>query len=321
MNYYQYHIGDFRSGTVNMNRLSRWIYRDMLDVYYDTELPLSLDIDILCNELGVVSDEEIKIVERLLKFKFSKTEIGYRNKTCDLFIDEYRLKAENARKNGKLGGRPVKPRDNPVGYSGLPYGSYELPSSNLEESESQTNHKPLTINHKPKELKEKRSKEKIESPASPVDVYFFGVDEQIVKDFKALRSKHKAPITETAMKGFKREADKAKLSLEDAFRICCEQNWRGFKASWIKDDLSGFNGQWWSSVEATNKKASELELRPLPGESMQTLRSRIHEKINKLVFDPPKPIKIKPVVVEEVRSFKPVGLDLKSLIKGNNHGG
>lgn len=62
---------------------------------------------------------------------------------------------------------------------------------------------------------------------------FEGIDPQVVKDFRALRSKKKAPITETAVAGIRREADKAGLGLEAALRMCCERGWTGFKADWV----------------------------------------------------------------------------------------
>ena len=63
-----------------------------------------------------------------------------------------------------------------------------------------------------------------------------GVDPQVAKDFTAMRKALKAPITETAVSGIKREADKLGLSLDSALRICVERNWRGFKAEWMHKD-------------------------------------------------------------------------------------
>ena len=103
MNYYEHHIGDFRSGTVNMTRLERWIYRDMLDVYYDKEKPLSTDIDTLCKTLGVRTDEEKVIVRELLAYKFVLTDEGYEHERCEEVISAYRQKAEKGRENGKRG--------------------------------------------------------------------------------------------------------------------------------------------------------------------------------------------------------------------------
>jgi uncharacterized protein YdaU (DUF1376 family) len=52
MNYYTLEIGGFRLGTMNMSRQARWIYRDLLDIYYDTKKPRSLDFDLLCEQVG-----------------------------------------------------------------------------------------------------------------------------------------------------------------------------------------------------------------------------------------------------------------------------
>ena len=76
MHYYPFHIGDFRSGTVNMSRQARWIYRDMMDIYYDTEQPLPLDLDHLFDMLGAESVDEKSIVERHLKFKLISRMMG-----------------------------------------------------------------------------------------------------------------------------------------------------------------------------------------------------------------------------------------------------
>ena len=146
MNYYPFHIGDFRSGTVNMSRQSRWIYRDLLDVYYDTEGPLTSDFEALCDSVGVESEEERRIVERLLRFKFAKCELGYRNEVCDRVIAEYQLKAETAKANGKRGGRPRKQSGSDEKPSGFPSGSDPQASGHPEQTGSKTNQEPITNN-------------------------------------------------------------------------------------------------------------------------------------------------------------------------------
>lgn len=60
----------------------------------------------------------------------------------------------------------------------------------------------------------------------------FGIIGQLAEDFLKLRKAKNAPITETALKGFQREAAKAGISLSDAITIAIERNWRGFSASW-----------------------------------------------------------------------------------------
>ena len=63
-----------------------------------------------------------------------------------------------------------------------------------------------------------------------------GIDGQLAQDYIALRKSHRAPITQTALKGIEREANSAGLSLEQALTICCERGWRGFRAEWLHSD-------------------------------------------------------------------------------------
>jgi uncharacterized protein YdaU (DUF1376 family) len=176
MNYYPHHIGDFRSGTFNMTRLERWIYRDMLEIYYDTEAPLPVNVDALCKGMGVRTPEEKAIVADILSYKFELTGAGYIHARCDQEIVSYHAKAETARENGKKGGR--KPKSNPAKPSGAPKETSQDDLANPAEptglddgtkpvgaglengtqpnpiaTGSQANQEPVTNNHKPKKSK------------------------------------------------------------------------------------------------------------------------------------------------------------------------
>jgi hypothetical protein len=67
----------------------------------------------------------------------------------------------------------------------------------------------------------------------------------------------KAPFTETALKGFEREAAKAGLSVEWAITEAIERGWQGFKADWVKDKNNGNDGR--------NSKNSNGNARPVNG--------------------------------------------------------
>ena len=60
----------------------------------------------------------------------------------------------------------------------------------------------------------------------------FGICGQLADDFIAHRKSKKATITETVLKGYQREADKAGIPLTEAIEISIIRNWQGFNANW-----------------------------------------------------------------------------------------
>lgn len=62
-----------------------------------------------------------------------------------------------------------------------------------------------------------------------------GVVDPVLTDWLSLRKKKRAPVTETAVDGIRREAAKASLSLHAALAMCCERGWQGFKAEWAEN--------------------------------------------------------------------------------------
>jgi hypothetical protein len=65
-----------------------------------------------------------------------------------------------------------------------------------------------------------------------------GVSPSVWADFQKLRKTKKAPVTQTAIDGIKREADRAGLSLEAALAVCCQRGWTGFKADWMAQPVN-----------------------------------------------------------------------------------
>lgn len=94
----------------------------------------------------------------------------------------------------------------------------------------------IDVGSKPNDEPKEKPKRKRITVAKPE-----GVSEQVWTDFCALRNKRRAPITETALKGIQREADKAGITLEEALSTCCERGWQGFKASWYEKDKTEQN--------------------------------------------------------------------------------
>lgn len=62
------------------------------------------------------------------------------------------------------------------------------------------------------------------------------VDKQVAAEFLALRKRKRAPLTELALAGIRREADRVGWTLDQVLRKCVERGWQGFEASWVKDE-------------------------------------------------------------------------------------
>lgn len=60
-----------------------------------------------------------------------------------------------------------------------------------------------------------------------------GVNSQVIADWMALRKQKRAAVTQTAIAGIEREAQKAGLSLAAVLAICCERGWQGFNSDWM----------------------------------------------------------------------------------------
>lgn len=96
MNYYQHHIGDFNNATRHLTRIERSVYRDLIDLYYDTEKPLALSVERLCRLVVANSDEEKAAVQQVLSEFFTVTEQGWTHVRCDREISEFHGKKVKA---------------------------------------------------------------------------------------------------------------------------------------------------------------------------------------------------------------------------------
>jgi uncharacterized protein YdaU (DUF1376 family) len=193
MHYYQHHIGDFIKDTAFLTNEEVGIYLKLLWLYYDTENPLPNDIFTLSMKINARNNEDIVIGILNMFFKL-KGQYWYQSR-CELEISHYRDLINDKSKAGKASAikRALNKRSTDV----------EQVLNNCTTDEQLTNNQePITNNH-------------------------------IYMDFeKVLKAKNK-PLTQTLLNSIQKEADKAKISLEDAIKECCSRGWTTFKAEWI----------------------------------------------------------------------------------------
>ena len=95
MNFYPFHLGDYKSHTSHLTPMEDLAYRRMIDHYYLAEAPLPCDQNTVARLIGM--RDHIDIVNDILCEYFQKTDTGYTHDRCEIEIAKYKQKADRAR--------------------------------------------------------------------------------------------------------------------------------------------------------------------------------------------------------------------------------
>jgi uncharacterized protein YdaU (DUF1376 family) len=251
MNHYPHHINDFNNATRHLTRTERSIYSDMIDMYYDTEAPLTLDVDVLKRKLLARTKEEKEAVDSILSEFFIRTDGGWFNSRCDEVLTDYFGNTSQKSVAGKASA--AKRKENKEKrlkeLNGITT-DVEQKSTDVEQplnyvateiNGTPTNHKPRTINQEPEPEKQTDPVDHVSVKAAKFDFkkYFLenGCNHNHLEDWMKARKLKKAVNTETAQTKIINQMQLAKLSVFDLVRICAEKSWSGFSADWDWRDV------------------------------------------------------------------------------------
>ncbi len=156
MNYYRRHIGDYARDTRHLTLLEHGAYAMLMDIYYATEkgIPDSDAEKLICAK----SKAERLATRAILKMFFKFHDGEWTQKRCADDIRTMKEIGDNARENGKKGGRPKTqkvPENNQCGSEKEPSGL--APNS----------HKPVAISHIPPPLRLRRRVTNPHHPKKP----------------------------------------------------------------------------------------------------------------------------------------------------------
>ena len=101
MNHYPHHIGDFNSATRHLTFVERALYRELLDLYYDTERALIADATKLARRILANTEELREAMHTVLEEFFELREDGWHNARCDREIEAYRQRLEQQSRAGR----------------------------------------------------------------------------------------------------------------------------------------------------------------------------------------------------------------------------
>jgi uncharacterized protein YdaU (DUF1376 family) len=223
----------------------------MLDMYYDTEQPLPLDVKVLSRKLLARSPEESQAVTQLLEEFFTETAQGWYHERCEQEIAEYHTSVTAKSAAGKASaakreaGRIARLAE--LNGSSTPVQqvinecstAVEQVMDSVDSSVQLTNnHKPITNNHEP--LKEK-------APAAPkysekdaiAELVALGVDAQVAGDWMIVRKGKGSKPNKTGINEALKNIADAGMTVDQGIRICCERGWAGFNKAWLPNAMTG----------------------------------------------------------------------------------
>jgi uncharacterized protein YdaU (DUF1376 family) len=202
MNFYPFHIGDYISHTSHLSDEEDLAYRRMIDLYYLNEQPFN---DPVAVARRVKAD--LSIIEALLTEFFVYEDDAWHNKRADLEISKYQFVKESGKKGAekRWANREEKP-------------SQCHPNSppNATPIATKTNTNTIT-------------KTKVNTMPTPD-----GVSIDLWNDFLIYRKRLKAPVTDRVLERLIKEAELAKMPLEQVLETIIFKGWRSFEASWIQ---------------------------------------------------------------------------------------
>lgn len=216
---YSFHIGDFDKATRHLSRIERSVYRDLIDMYYDTEHPLPTDLEHINRKIVARSNEESTAVQQVLNEFFTETPAGWFHARCDEVIHAYQTNTSQKAQAGKASAASKALRKAKM-FNGCST-AVEQPLISVA-TEFNVASQPITINHKPK-------RESAKPLARPEDV-----PEQIWSDWVSLRKAKNSSVTETVIRAARKEAGLARLQLHEFLELWCLRGTMGFQASWIR---------------------------------------------------------------------------------------
>lgn len=197
MNFYPFHIGDYLAHTSHLNDKEDLAYRRMMDWYYLNEKPFSPDIQTIARLARTTPETVIMI---LGDFFYQDDDGYYHSKRADEELAKYKAMQDGGRKGAEK--RWAKGGDSPPKHPPM----------------QTKNQEPLTKNHI-------KTTPKVVTPE--------GVSVDLWNDFLVYRKRLKAPVTDRVLARLIKEAELAKMPLDQVLETIIFKGWRSFEASWI----------------------------------------------------------------------------------------
>ena len=150
MNYYSFHIGDYKSHTEHLEPLEDLAFRRMIDWCYLHEKPLPIDIDEIARLIRMRSHNDC--IAYVLQEFFVRNADGYINKRISREISKYQEKSHKAKKSAEARWKNKASKNK---------GSSDA-NAYQTQCESNANQEPRTKNQEPRTKSKARPSSQLE---------------------------------------------------------------------------------------------------------------------------------------------------------------
>lgn len=216
MHYYKRNLGDYAKKAGRLSMLQHGAYTLLIDACYDREQFPTRDEAL--DWTWASSGAEVEAVDFVLSKFFVLEDGRYVQSRIREELSSYHEKAATNKRIADE--RETKRKEKSTKRAPVV-------------DEAPPNQEPLTKNQEPDTPPNGGAARK-RSATRPDDVA-----EPVWRDFQAIRKAKRAPLTDTALDGIRREAGKAGVTLADAIAYCCEAGWQGFNATWYAERHAG----------------------------------------------------------------------------------
>lgn len=223
------YTGDYLRDTQHLSMSEHGCYLKLLMHCWDQKGPAPLDERKLCGIVNARSSDEILALRRVLEEFFTKMDDGWYNHRMQREIE----RSENISKARSTAGKAgYQAKAKQLLSKSQARASTPTPTPTTTTTPTPTPaSQDLPLSVRPQTEVEKPLRASRSALVAPPDV-----SAQVWGDFLMTRKALKAEVTQTALAGIRREAQKASLSLEEALQMCCARGWRGFRADWVTRD-------------------------------------------------------------------------------------
>lgn len=232
MNYYQHHIGDFNNDTRHLTRVERSLYRDLIELYYDKESPLTCDVKTLSRLMMARTTDEKKALTAVLDEYFTLSGDLYHNSRCDIEIAKYRANNSAKARAGKASAAAKKKVKEAL-INACSTGVKQPTEQAATDVQQTKNHKPVTKNRKPRTKNQEPKKET--SIAISFDVLELSRPE--IEEVKRIRKQNKGGVlSQRAVNGLGKQfalSRKRGFTNDDILTKWDVRGWKSFEDEWM----------------------------------------------------------------------------------------